>query len=181
MGWFISEDRVPVELEECRCPNTPHDHDTVWLRAQLGPEGGYAVLRAMRLAEAGQIVSEEELGRAYARFGIVDWTFVDDNGLPVPCNDDNIRRLTWEVIYPVAQKGDDLYSEELIRPLVQRASKSFQRGQTGQRTSPSKRSTSTRRKRSRPSTTAITPIRPRLSQSSDGDSSTSPRKRSASA
>src|SRR4051812_46774706 len=47
MGWFVSEDRVPVELEGCRCPGSPHDHDTVWLRAELGPEAGFAAVAAV--------------------------------------------------------------------------------------------------------------------------------------
>ncbi len=180
MGWFVSDERVPVELAECRCPDTPHDHDTVWLRAELGPDGGYAVLRAIR-AHGGSDELTEALGRAYAEHGIIDWTFLDDDGEPVPVTKQNIRQLSWAAVYPVAERGDTLYAEELLAPLRDRLPKSSPSGRTGRSTSPKKSSTSTRPKRSRPSTTATTqPSRPRL-VSSDGDSSTLPKKKSASA
>ena len=159
MGWFVSDERVPVELAECRCPETPHDHDTVWLRAELGLEGGYAALRAIRVAAVDSEALAEELGRTYARWGIVDWTFMDDDG-PIECTPENIARLSWDVIYPIAERGDELYGAALLRPLLARASKSSQRGQTAASTSRKRRSTSTRRKPSKPSTTAITQLRP---------------------
>ena len=138
MGWFVSDDRVAVEGLECRCPGAPHpDGDTVWLRSELTPEGGFAALAAIRAA--GGDISEEKFGRVYAEHGIVDWTFVDEDGEPVPCTPDLIARLGWDVIYPVAVKADDIYSEGILRPLVARASRSSRNGHTARSTSPKRR------------------------------------------
>jgi hypothetical protein len=181
MGWFVSEDRVAIEGLACRCSGTPHpDGDTVWLRAELGPEGGYAVLRAIRASDTTEQLPEH-LGRAYAEHGIVDWTFLDDDGEPVECSKENIARLSWAVIYPVAERGDVLYAEELLAPLTGRPSKSSQSGRTAPSTSARKARTSTRPKPSKRSTTAITQLHRAPSANSDGDSSTSPKKRLASA
>lgn len=148
-GWFVSEDRVAVEGLDCRCPGGPHpDGDTVWLRAELGPEGGYAVLRAIRAAATTEFLPEN-LGRAYAEHGIVDWTFLNDSGEVVPCTPENIGRLSWSVIYPVAERGDVLYAEELLAPLRDRPSKSSPAGRTVRSTSATRRSTSPRRKPSK--------------------------------
>jgi hypothetical protein len=186
MGWFVSEDRVPVELEGCRCPGSPHDHDTVWLRAELGPEAGFAAVAAVDriVAEArasGGVIADfaEPLGRIYARYGIVEWTFLDDDGEAVPVTPENIGRLKWEAVYLISDKGDSLYGETLLRPLVDRLSKSSRSGRTAKSTSQRRASSSVRPKQSRRSTTATTP-RPRLvTPSSDGDSSSSPKKKSA--
>jgi hypothetical protein len=149
VGWFVSEERVPVEGLACRCPGTPHpDGDTVWLRAELGPEGGYAVLRAIRAAVTTEFLPEH-LGRAYAEHGIVDWTFLDDDGELVPVTPENVARLSWPVVYPVAERGDVLYAEELLAPLVARPSKSSRNGHTARSTSATRGTTSTRRKPSK--------------------------------
>lgn len=149
-GWFVSDEREPVEVE-CRCPGKPHDVDTVWLRAELGPEGGYAVLRAIRASAAAgdSTLLEELLGREYCKHGIVDWTFLDADGEPVPCTPENIARLSWPVARPVAERGDVLYQEELLAPLVVRPSKSSATGRTAPSTSAPRRATSTRRKPSK--------------------------------
>jgi hypothetical protein len=149
-GWFVSDEKVPVEVG-CLCPGTPHDKDTISLRAELGPEGGYAVLRAIRAA-AAQGDTEylaEFLGRAYAEHGIVEWTFLDEDGEPVPCTTENIRALKWGVLYPVAERGDVLYAEELMAPLRVQASASSPNGRTARSTSATKRTTSTHRKPSK--------------------------------
>ena len=152
MGWFVSDEKVAVEGLACRCPGEPHPNgDTVWLRAELGPEGGYAVLRAIRSAAQEKDVEllEEYLGREYCKHGIVDWSFVDDDGEPVPCTPENIARLSWPVARPVAERGDVLYAEELMAPLVARQSTSSQNGHTAPSTSATRRTTSTRRKPSK--------------------------------
>jgi hypothetical protein len=149
MGWFVSDERVAVDLAECRCAGTPHDHDTVWLRSELGPDGGYAVMRAMRNGGTDNEELPELLGRAYARHGIVDWTFLDDEGEKVPVTPDTIERLSWAVIYPIAERGDGLYAESLLAPFVARQSASSSNGHTAPSTSARKRSTSTRRRPSR--------------------------------
>jgi hypothetical protein len=178
MGWFVSDERIPVEVG-CRCDGSPHDLDTVWLRKELAPEAGFAAMAVLRSAASEPDKVEEKIGRVYAQHGIVEWTFLDGEGEPIPATKENIARLSWDAVYPIAQKGDDLYAEALTRPLAESRSRSSRRGQTGASTSPSRTSTRAPRKPSRRSTTAITPLHPRLGKTSDGGSSSSPRKRSA--
>ena len=148
MGWFVSDERVAVEGLPCLCPGEAHpDGDTVWLRSELAPEGGYAVLRAIRAAQEDPEELPQYLGRAYATHGIVDWTFVDDDGEPVPCTPDTIARLSWAAVYPIAERGDSLYAEALLAPLAARLSGSSRNGRTAPSTSRRRASTSTRRKR----------------------------------
>jgi hypothetical protein len=147
MGWFVSDERIPVDGLACRCSGGPHpDGDTVYLRAELGPDGGFAAMRAIRGAQADPDGLQEQIGRIYAEHGIVDWTFLDDDGDPIPVTPENIRRLTWDVIYPIAEKGDDIYAEALLRPLVAGRLNSSPNGRTAQSTSRKQRPSSTRRK-----------------------------------
>lgn len=167
MGWFVSDEREAVELGECRCAGTPHDHDTVWLRAELGPDAGFAAnvavdrllsdARASGRTEIANAEFKEPLGRIYAQYGIADWTFLDDDGEPVPVTQENIARLSWAVVFPIAERGDVLYGPALLAPLVAQASKSSRNGATS--TSAPTKSSAARPKRSRPSTTASTPRR----------------------
>ena len=144
MGWFVTDEREAVEGLACLCPGQVHpDGDTVWLRKELPPEGGFAALAALREADGGDL--EERLGRAYAKHGIVDWTFVEEDGSPVPCTPELIAALSWDVIYPIAQKGDELYSEGILRPLVARVSKSSRNGRTAPSTSRSRKPSSARK------------------------------------
>lgn len=186
MGWFDNEDEIPVEID-CRCDNTPHEKDTVWLYPHLTVEGGlagetfYENLRSGGVPTVGVLIGQ--LGALLLQHGISRWSFVDKDGNPVPCNPRNIARFThnWDAAKPVAEKANELYGEQMTAPLVDRLSKSSRRGQTGASTSRKRSGSGTRRKRSRPSTTATTPPALKVIPSSDGDSSTSPRKRSATA
>lgn len=147
MGIFASVDEVPVELESCHCDGTPHDHDTVWLRAEVTPDLGVAARSAI-----GDVVSQgiekddimAVLGRVYLRHGIVRWTFTDAEGNPVPVTPNAAGSLKWEIAEPIADKADDLYSEDIFRPLVARLSKSSRNGRTGRSTSA--RTTTSRRR-----------------------------------
>lgn len=148
MGWLVSEERVPVEGLGCLCPGTPHpEGDTVWLRAELGPDGGFAAMRVINEAQVDPSVLQEKIGRIYAEHGIVDWTFLGDDGEPLEVSLENIRLLKWDVIYPIAQKGDDIYAEALLRPLVESRSKSSRNGHTARSTSPKATRTLARQKR----------------------------------
>lgn len=141
MGWFVNDDRVAVEGLACRCPGEPHpDGDTVWLRSELTPEGGFAALAAMRAAGTDTNELERLIGRVYAEYGIVEWTFLDEDGEPVPCTREMIAALNWDAIYPIAEKGDNIYSEGILRPLVARVSRSSRNGHTAPSTSPKRRS-----------------------------------------
>jgi hypothetical protein len=146
VGWFVSDEREAVEGLTCLCTGQVHpDGDTVWLRKELEPEGGYAVLRAIREAQADPEELPQFLGRAYAKHGIVDWTFVDEDG-PVPCTAENIARLSWAAVYPIAERGDGLYAETLLAPLRDRLSKPSRNGHIARSTSRKRATTSTRPK-----------------------------------
>lgn len=90
---------------------------------------------------------EVRLGRVYLEFGIVRWTFVDEEGKPVPVERALIRKLSWQAVFPVANAASTLYSEDLLRPLVGAASRSSPNGHTAPSTSARRRSSSTRQKR----------------------------------
>lgn len=146
MGIFASTEEVPVELESCHCDGTPHDHDTVWLRSDLSPDGGIAAMHVLSRGAPDTATIIGALGRAYLIGGIVRWTFVDEKGDPIEVTPYNVAQLKEEIVLPVADKADDLYSERLMRPLVARASKSSRNGHTARSTSARRTTSGTRRK-----------------------------------
>ena len=135
MSWFANEARVAVDLGECRCPGTPHDGgDTVWLRQELGVDGGFAIIGIIATPDDTPLI--ERLGRAYLRHGIVDWTLCDSGGAKVPCTPENIDRLAWSgPLLAIANKASDLYGEAVLGPLAQTASESSPSGQSDASTS----------------------------------------------
>ena len=147
MTWLVSDELVPVELEACHCPGTPHAHDTVWLRPTLSASGGMAGMYVIGQGISDPEQLEQELARVYLEHGIARWTFVDEQGQPVPVEKDTIRHMTWTVAYPIADKASDLYSQDLLRPLVARASALSQNGHTAKSTSARRRTSSARQRR----------------------------------
>lgn len=145
-SWWVSEEKVPVELPECRCPGTPHPKgDTIFLRAELSPAAALAASGAVQ--EGTSETLTESLGRVYVEHGIVGWTFLDEKGDPVPVSRDLIRKMKWEALYPVANRASLLYSEDFLRPLGLGKSISSRRSQTRGSTSRKSRSSSRSRKR----------------------------------
>lgn len=145
MGIFASVEEIPVDLEGCLCENTPHDHDTVWLWAELTPDGGLAAQAVVNRGAPDTAVLEGLIGRIWLQHGISRWTFVDGKGNDIPPNPWNIAHLDWEVARPVAEKANDLYAEKFLRPLVARMSGSSRNGRTGRSTSA--KPTSSRKRR----------------------------------
>lgn len=147
MGIFASTDEVAVDLEGCPCEGTPHDHDTVWLRAELTPDGGIA---ATHLLDSGTIDAPTligAVGKTFLVHGVTRWTFVDEKGEPVPVTPWNVAHLDWEITRPLAEKADDLYAEKLLAPLRARRSQSSANGRTARSTSPRRSTSRTPRKR----------------------------------
>ena len=144
MSWFVSDEPVAVELGECRCPGTPHSTDTVWLRST--PSMASGVIATQIMYEANPDTMPEKLGRAYLEYNVTGWSFLDEKGEPVPVSRDLIRHLSWDALFPLAEKAAELYSEALTRPLVARASKSSPNGHTARSTSAKRRSSSVRPK-----------------------------------
>lgn len=164
--------RVPVGA--CRCPNAPHeDGDWVDLRPSPTIDIGSAVYAAVANVGDDPVQLQVEMTRAFLRFGIVAWSFTDDRGEPIPIQPrrpdfgDVISRLLpfTDGGFLVADRADDLYSEEVLRPLMTRLSlMRSQGGQTVGSTSPTPRSLPKPAKRSRPSSRPGTAGRPSADQ-----------------
>lgn len=131
---------IPVPVGACRCPGTPHeDGDVVYLFAELGMEGGLAIMAAVDLAD-GNEASLAAIYRVMVERGVADWTFVDDKGERIDINPITIRgALPWmKGGSEVARAAIQQYAG-ILAPLVQPAQtarrtpkpKSSPRGQTG--------------------------------------------------
>ena len=162
---------VPVPVGDCRCPGAPHgDGDVVYLAPMLSTAGGMSARVAMSQVLTGEtdaVGLQEQLVRIWFKFGIVDWTFTDEDGDPVPVSLEQAERL---LPYGkggrlVSDKADDLYAADVTDPLVaavEEAQKAIQKAQSSARskagsTSRTRASSSTRRspkKRPSPSSTA---------------------------
>lgn len=111
---------VAVEVGACRCEGSPHEGgDIVYLHAEAPPEMGLAAYSAIQTA-SGQEETFTRLFMVFLRYGVADWTFVDDEGRPIPVTADNISvALPWgKGGSEVANKAAELYQEAVLRPLV---------------------------------------------------------------
>lgn len=142
-------DGVRVEIREgdCPCPGSPHPVESVILLPSLTLPLASAALAEMRDADPTVGGQEAALVRAYLPAAILSWSFVeqtpDGKGIrPVPTTRENMDRLIpWSRGgLEVAEKADELYSEDLMRPLLVRMSKQSPRGLTDDSTSQTRRS-----------------------------------------
>ena len=162
-----------VRFRDCTCPGSPHDGrdgaddgDIVYLRDHLGFVAGIEAARMMGEAVKaldlrgfipdGKVLPEsiqaelnarmfEFLGPVYLREGPLSWNVVDESG-PVPMTKDALLDLPYSQGLPIANRADELYSDEVASPLVKRTNALSSNGQTGSSTRPRKRSSSTHRK-----------------------------------
>ena len=148
---------VPV-IVPCSCPEQVdskgrvtkpvpiHPEDTVYVNPVLdGPTGKAAMIAwqasvVRKGASMARMRSDMEgaLSSAWLHFGIRDWTFLDEDGQPLPLTPDNIdARLTWAGgAELVAEKCDELYAGDLFGPLVRRLLPQQPTGPTDDSTSP---------------------------------------------
>ena len=124
MARFDTGEPVAVAIGQCDCPGSPHpDGDVVYLRPRLDYAGGSEAIAVMQAASG----SVEELARAlvpvYIRHGATGWNLLDADGFDVPF-DVEVLLSDWNVAYEVGEAADTLYSEAVLRPLLQRASSS---------------------------------------------------------
>ena len=159
-------DPVPVPLGYCPCEGSPHpDGDIVYLRPELSVPAGVKARSWFVDSITGEVDSanlQERIAAVWLEAGVMSWTFLDDDGEPIPVTPENIAlalpygkggRL-------VADRADDLYVPSVVTPLEERLAALSKRGQTASippATSPQKTSTSTRRKRSSTATTGKVP------------------------
>lgn len=169
----------------CPCPGTPHpDGDTVNLREKLGLHEGVAVQRLVIDAnQAGTGLGAAELtgilAEGYLLYGVEGWTFLNEQGLPLPCTRDTIRSVLladFTLAAPVAEAADDLYMAAVILPLVKRAQSSSPTTPTNGSTSPRPRGTRSRPKQPKRSstTTSLTDVTEGTSPLPAGASNSSP-------
>ena len=116
---------VVVNVGACRCPGTPHASDTVTLRGEPSTPMGVA---AWAVISVGGTVwdLQARLADVWRHYGIADWSFVDEKGAPIPITPTAIDELL-----PFAnggmlvqEKADEMYSDAVLRPLVERQSRS---------------------------------------------------------
>lgn len=137
------EDLVWVDVGACRCPGAPHPVDRVALAPRAPIEVGAAVMGAIRAAGDREGALHGLLARSYV-LGIRDWTFLDEAGHRIrpDVTSDGFSALVDELLpwsnggADVADKADELYSEEVLRPLISRTSRLSQGGRTDGSTSP---------------------------------------------
>lgn len=147
---------VPVRLGFCPCEGTPHeDGDVVYLRAELEPLEGVrarAIVGQMIEGSIDQVEANVRMAALWLDIGIVDWTFLTDDGKPIPVTPENIvRALPYgKGGQLVADAADDLYTRMVIDPLVAKISELSSDGSTPtpRPTSPNRTTRRSQRKRS---------------------------------
>lgn len=152
---------------ECICPpkadgETRHpDGDTIELRERLGlrealtARNVFLVLRSED-PDAGTAEILAALSESYLLLGIRDWTVVDAKGKRVEPTKAAIREYLFphvEAAMVVADEADELYSESVVAPLVNRASNSSPPTPISDSTSPTSGPSSPPRTRRKPSST----------------------------
>lgn len=157
-------DLVPVQLGFCPCEGKPHeDGDVVSLWPELSMAGGLAAQGAIVAAfdddgTLNQLRLQEYLAVVWIRHGVAAWTFLDDNGQPIPITPENVARA---LPYGkggrlVADQADSLYAEAVTTPLVESLSALSKRGSTTSTRSATSPNRASRRTRQRRSSTATT-------------------------
>jgi hypothetical protein len=146
----MSDKPVRVEIAE-RCPGAPHPHDWVELAPDPTIATGAAITMAIRKVGNDPTLLVGEMARVYLNNQITAWSFVDDEGKPIPVAynamdwAETVARLIpwWNGGYEVANAADNLYAERILRPLTSRSSTQSPGGQTAGSTSPTQPSGST--------------------------------------
>lgn len=154
---------VPVQLEYCPCAGTPHpDGDIVYLYPELSAPAGIrarAFFRDAMTSQMSQVDAEAAIAELWLTGGVAEWTFLFDDGRPIPVTPENIvRALPYaKGGRQVADTADDLYVASVTAPLLERLRGLSQRGSTPsspRATHPSPTSPQKPRKRSSTATTA---------------------------
>lgn len=142
-----------VRVRDCECPGTPHpDGDVVYLAPKLSLAGGLAADYDIRTAAGNGTFLAQLWQVTLVKYGAIGWNFLDEDG-PVPF-DVNVLLEDYALASPVAEAADEAYGEAVMRPLLKRLKAISQPGRTNGSTSVTPPSTSKRRARSSPATTA---------------------------
>jgi hypothetical protein len=145
---------------ECPCAGTPHEADTVTFRAVLPLAAGVAGMVAISTAatELGGNLTGLRLAEyvfpVYMAHAIEAWTFTGADGEPIPLADGDAV-LPFAVKFAIADAADDLFGEEIARPLVAAIGRSSPGGPTASSTPPKPTSGRKRPSRSVPSSPPV--------------------------
>ena len=180
---------MKVEIP-CTCPpkaggEPRHDHDTVTFRDRLDFRGGMVIRKAITMLkvedpDSGAAEVLAAMSEHYMLEGISGWSLTDEKGKPVEADKTAIRAFIndhQDIVFDhLVDTADDLYSEQVLLPLVRRASASSQPSPTEPSTSAPTGSEAKPRKPSRRSSTSTTRTNGITTTTSPpaGDSSTSP-------
>ena len=135
---------VKVDVGACRCPGSPHASDWVELSPDMTIDLGAAVYAAIRQSEGDDVRLQGLMAQAYVQFGIRAWSFTDADGDPIRVTRQDKdypdlidRLLPWSRGgQAVSEAADGLYSEEVLRPFLNRPSMQSQDGPTVDSISP---------------------------------------------
>lgn len=161
----MTTEYIAVEGVPCPCPGTPHpDGDTVYLHPNLSFEGGaMAEAKAINALQSDGDLQERvqiALLETYVLYGVADWTLTNGDGAKIiPVNQATIREhllSNYTASVPVAEKGAEVYKEQVLAPLRARLLKSLPPGRMNGSTSAKSGSSAVPRKRSKPSSTSTT-------------------------
>lgn len=159
----------------CRCPGRPHAEDWVELATSIPIGVGAGVLAAVRASGGDEVRLAGMMAQVYVSFGITAWSFMGEpdspdqaTGWPIPVDPMSSgwtalvqRLLPWDNGGAlVADKADELYSENVLRPLTGRTLTQSRDGQTDGLTYPIPPSQPTPPARSRRSSRTATAGRP---------------------
>lgn len=123
-GWFAEPDVTDeVDLGPCRCPGTPHDHDSATYRTQWGDAERKSIFytgAAIRLQADGTVVTDgtfdpEATNTELMARGVVSWTLLDDKGKPVPITRRMLTLLSEKprlALLTALQEADELFKGE---------------------------------------------------------------------
>jgi hypothetical protein len=129
------------------------------LRPKISLQGG--IMAQQSILEAPPTMGAQTAGLidAFLRNEIVAWSFVGEDGKPLPVTPENVEALIlsdFTYAVPIADVAAELYTEAVIAPLRAGAAKSSSSTRTNGSTSQPRASSSKPRKRPRPSSTPTT-------------------------
>lgn len=146
-----------VRVRDCACPGTPHETgDEVYLAPEIGLEGGL-VAEQQLIDHQDDAASLTRLwAMTFVRYGVVGWNLVDDTGLDVPFDIESVLG-SYEMGRAAADAASDLYTGQVMRPLMKALPNTSPGGRTGRTTSRRHSSRRTQRESSSPATSEVSP------------------------
>lgn len=145
-----------VPVRACACPGTPHDRDEVYLLPEIGLEGGLVAEQQLIDHSGDASLLTRLWATTFVRYGATGWNLTDEEGDPVPFDVDALL-ASYEMGRAVADAASDLYTQQVMRPLMKALPNTSPAGRTGRTTSRRQRSTGRQRESSSPATSEVSP------------------------